>query len=182
MTKQLIPFATNDISALSRTLREQLAQLEHAPSHVEMLNILARAGGHKNFQHLRADAERQQAPQTPALPTLSERVEKVIRHFDAQGVMQRWPGKTNHQDLCLWAIWARIPAAEDFSEREINGFIIAAHSFGDHALLRRSLVDAHMLGRTPGGRSYTRIEKQPDADAIALLAALRAIAPGGVAP
>ena len=86
--------------------------------------------------------------------------------------MQRWPGKTSHGDLCLWVLWSRIPPGQDFSERDINALIQAGHSFGDHALLRRSLVDMKMLARTQDGRIYRRIEKQPDADARALMDAI----------
>lgn len=93
--------------------------------------------------------------------------------------MIRWPGRTNHQDLCLWVIWSRIPADARFSEREINRFIIDAHSFGDYAILRRSLVDARMLARTPDGRIYRRIEKQPPPDALALLSAIATRSPAG---
>lgn len=175
MSKQFIPFATPDISTLARSLRQQLARLEHAPTHVEMLNLLAKANGHANFQHLRAEAQAQGrlAAEPSAEPPIDHaRIEKVLRHFDAQGRMVRWPGKTNHQTLCLWVIWSRIPADQRFSEREINQFIIDAHLFGDHAILRRSLVDAHMLARTPDGKLYRRIEKKPDPDALALLAAI----------
>jgi len=177
MSKQLIPFATSDISTLARSLREQLGQLAQSPTHVEMLNMLAKAGGHANFQHLRADAAargRLSAEPADAALTDHARVEKVLRHFDAEGRMIRWPGRTNHQDLCLWVIWSAIPAKERFSEREINQFIIDGHLFGDHAILRRSLVDAAMLARTPDGRIYRRIEKQPPPDALALLGALAA--------
>ena len=174
MSKLHVPFATSDISALARSLRTQLGKLDHTPSHVEMLNMLARAIGHANFQHLRADAEAHArlTADTPEPQADHARVEKVIRHFDDSGTMIRWPSKTNHQTLCLWVIWSRIPAEQRFSEMEINRFIIDSHSFGDHAILRRSLVDAKMLARTPDGKLYRRIEKKPDPDALALLAAV----------
>lgn len=167
MTKQLIAFAHPDLSALAKSLRSQLAALDHKPSHVEMLNLLARASGHANFQSLRANFI------PGSIPAFDQsRVDKVIRHFDAQGRMVRWPSKTNHQDLCLWVIWSRIPATERLSEKELNEHIIDAHLFGDHAILRRSLVDAGMLARTPDGRVYRRIEQLPPADATALLQAI----------
>nr|WP_295887849.1 DUF2087 domain-containing protein [uncultured Devosia sp.] len=174
MSKLHVPFSVPDITTLARSLREQLGKLDHAPSHVEMLNMLARANGHANFQHLRADAQAQSRLSTvPAEERVDHaRVEKVLRHFNDAGTMIRWPSKTNHQTLCLWVIWSRIPADRRFSEREINQFIIEGHSFGDHALLRRSMIDAHMLTRTPDGRLYRRIEKKPDPDALALLAGI----------
>jgi hypothetical protein len=174
MSKLHVPFAATDITAIARSLREQLGKLDHAPSHVEMLNMLARANGHANFQHLRADAQAQSRLSTvpPEQRVDYARVEKVLRHFNDAGVMIRWPSRTNHQMLCLWVIWSRIPAEQRFSEREINQFIIDAHLFGDHAILRRSMVDAHMLARTPDGRLYRRIEKKPNPDALALLSAI----------
>lgn len=174
MSKLLIPFATPDLSSLARSLRAQLAALGHAPSHVEMLNLLAKAAGHANFQHLRANAEAEgRLTVQPADPPADHvRIEKVLRHFDQTGRMIRWPGKTNHQDLCLWAIWSRLPADTRMSEPEVNEIIKDAHHFGDHAILRRSLVDMKMLARTPDGRLYRRIEKAPPPDAQALLTAL----------
>lgn len=171
MSKQLIPFAVPDLSALAKSLRSQLATLDHKPTHVEMLNLLARASGHANFQALRAGF----VPQP--VPFDQSRVDKVIRHFDASGRMVRWPSRTNHQDLCLWVIWSRIPTTERLSEAELNAYIIDAHLFGDHAILRRSLVDAGMLARTPDGRVYRRIEQTPPADAVALLDAIAARLP-----
>lgn len=174
MSKLQVPFAVADITVLARSLRAALDKLDHAPSHVEMLNMLARAAGHANFQHLRADAQaRERLTAGPAEPQVDHaRVGKVLRHFDDDGVMIRWPGRTNHQSLCLWVIWSRIPADQRMSERDINQVIIAGHSFGDHAILRRSLVDAGMLIRTPDGKLYRRVEKQPEPDALALLAAI----------
>lgn len=167
MSRPHLPLAVADISAFARSLRAQLAKAEGQPSHVEMLNMLARANGHRNFQHFRAGAD--PAPQNA--PAFDEaKVEQVLRHFDEAGRMVRWPGRTHHQTLCLWGVWAYIPADERLSEAEINSFITRAHSFGDYAILRRSLVDAAMLARTPDGRVYRRIEKTPPPEGAALLA------------
>lgn len=167
MSKQLVPLAISDLSAFAKSFRKSLAALDHAPTHVELLNLLAKAAGHQNFQALRADL----IP-APTNGVDTDRLQKVIRHFDTTGRMQRWPGKTSHQDLCLWVIWSCIPADQDFSEGAVSDLIKQAHTFGDHALLRRSLVDMKMLGRTPDGKIYRRIEKQPDADARALIEAI----------
>lgn len=167
MSKQLVPLALPDLSAFAKSLRKSLIALDHAPTHVELLNLLAKSAGHQNYQALRANLI--PGSQTPAH---NERVDKVIRNFDAAGRMQRWPSKTSHQDLCLWIIWSRIPPDTRFTEREVSEIIINAHAFGDHALLRRSLVDMKMLARTPDGKVYQRLEKQPDPDAIALMEAI----------
>ena len=45
MSRPALPFASGDISALARALERQIAAHDGPPGHVEMLNMLARAGG-----------------------------------------------------------------------------------------------------------------------------------------
>jgi hypothetical protein len=114
----------------------------------------------------------------PAQPTAVEtadpdRVTRALRVFDAEGRMARWPNKTQLQVLCLWALWARLPALREMTEPEVNAVLKDGSTFGDHVLLRRSLIDHGLATRTADGRSYRRAERRPPADARALLAALR---------
>ena len=62
MSRTLLPFHVPDVSQLARTLRGQLDRPRGPPGHVEVLNILARAAGYRNFQHLRSAALRAAAP------------------------------------------------------------------------------------------------------------------------
>jgi hypothetical protein len=54
MSRTLLPFNSDDISSLARSLKAQLANCESQPSHLELLNMLVRANGYRNFQHYRA--------------------------------------------------------------------------------------------------------------------------------
>ena len=54
MSRTAIPVQTSDISGLARSLRAQLANQDTVPGHVELLNMLARSVGCRNFQQLRA--------------------------------------------------------------------------------------------------------------------------------
>src|SRR5689334_17900930 len=60
MTREAIPFVVPDLSQFARTLgrslKERHASKTEPPGHVELLNLLARAGGHRNLQSLRAAA------------------------------------------------------------------------------------------------------------------------------
>lgn len=174
MSRPHIPFAVADLSAFAKSLRAHLASHDGLPSHVELLNMLARAGGHSNFQHLRSEAlTPSTAPVTSAqaTPPLDRaKVEQVLRHFDDKGRMMRWPGKTNHQMLCLWGIWTYIPSGQRLTEREVNAAITEGHTFGDYAILRRSMVDEGLLARTPDGRIYRRIEQLPPPEGLAIIA------------
>ena len=68
MSRTPLPFAVEDLTALARGLERQLAEHDGRPGHVEMLNMLARAGGFRNFQHFRAQAETIDRLATPVAP------------------------------------------------------------------------------------------------------------------
>jgi len=174
MSRQLLPFHADDISALARALRGQIVSLDHPPGHVELLNMLARASGWRNFQHLRAQWEARQhleAPPPPPLPMTVDhvRVRRTARHFDESGRLVRWPGKHSERQLCLWVLWSRLPAKAVMTEVEVNQALTDGHSFGDYALLRRWLCDWAMMTRTADGREYRRAEVRPPPEALALL-------------
>ncbi len=178
MTRTPIAFSVDDISALAKSLRKQCEGRDTLPGHVELLNMLARSAGHQNFQQFRSLAAPSQpaaeAPRpAPIGPDLAL-VERVLRHFDGDGRLIRWPARRSQQLLCLWALWAAFPARESLDDSDVKALLARRHSFADHALLRRELVDMGLLARTADGRDYRRIEREPPADARALIRALSA--------
>jgi len=176
MSRIALPLEVADLSAFTRALREQL---EHPPSHLELLNMLCRSAGFRNYQHFRADAEARQrlatAREVQPAPD-HQLVEKVSRHFDGEGRLLRWPSKAPHLKLCLWVLWSRIPSSRVLSEREINELLNEWHVFGDHAVLRRALFEAGLVDRTQDGRKYRRIEQKPPVELGALLARVKSVA------
>ena len=178
MSRSVMPFAADDISSLARSLKTQLSALERQPGHVELLNILARAVGFQNFQHFHAQqaALAQLAaavPETPRDPVDMGRVKRLLRLFDGQARLLRWPPKQSQQQTCLWILWSKLPRRQVLCEAEINRLLQALHDFGDHALLRRWLCDYGMVVRTVDGSQYRRVERKPTAEALALLACLK---------
>jgi len=172
MPKIEFPFAAKDLSALARSLNRALKACDHAPSHVQLLNMLVQSVGYKNFQHFRAQYQAQaqlaNAPRAPE-PVDHLLVARVARHFDPAGSLTRWPGKATHRRLCLWVFWSRIPAGRVLSEAQLNALLAAHHHFGDHALLRRELFDGGLVSRTADGREYRRLERRPPPEAVALI-------------
>lgn len=175
MSRTPVPFAVGDIAQLARTLRQQLDGRDSVPSHVEMLNLLAKAGGFRNFQHMkaqRADFVESQAEIVAEAQTVSDadikRIKQVIRHFDSDGRLVRWPKKFTLRMFCLWVMWSRIPARTVLTEPEINALLLDQHHFEDHALLRRELVDRTFVERSADGRQYKRLEYQPPAEVLEL--------------
>jgi len=180
MSRNLQPFTAGDISAFARSLRQQLAGVQYPPGHLQLLNMLARAAGHRNYQSYRAQLAAQRrldtAPPPPA-PVDYVQLQRLARHFDDAGRLSRWPSKFSFQEPCLWVVWSQLPAREPFTEDQLNQHLRDRHTFGDHALLRRELCDHGLVARTPDGREYRRIERQPGPDALALIRHLSARRP-----
>src|SRR5215469_10021281 len=119
MSKTVFPLHITDISALARSLNHQISGIEHSPSHLEMLNMLARSAGFRNFQHFRAQAEAHAGLVSPDVPSPEVdyvEVKRTARFFDAKGRLFQWPGKRSQQTQCLWVLWSRLPARRPFSE------------------------------------------------------------------
>lgn len=183
MSKTPLPYIAADISSVARSLREQLG--EHAPqqeppSHVALLNMLARAVGKRNFQAFRAastlvcqlDQRAAPAPAVELAPPAG--ADRFARLLDAEGRVNRWPIKRRPvQLLILWYIWSKFPARRMYTEREVNAVIKAWETFGDHVLLRRELVELGLLKRTKDGSEYRKVAVKPSPEISAFLRQLQ---------
>jgi len=184
MPRQTVPLHADDISsfakALARQLSDALDKQPRPPGHVELLNMLARAAGHRNFQSLRVQppiASPAEAPAEQASPALSDIAQKALRQYDDQGRLTRWPIKFSVQRMMLWGLWMRFDARRKYSEREVNEVLRAWHLFGDHCTLRRELINMRLLERKPDGSQYRKLPARPDADTMAFMRALRQRSP-----
>jgi hypothetical protein len=187
--RERTPLVAADLSAFAKALRTQLAERIDSgaglPGHVEMLNLLARAAGHRNVQALKAAAAHAVATPAPLHrwhgpkdPALTPSADRTLRSFDAQGRLLRWPGKRPEQVLALWCLWMAFDGKRRYSEREVNEVLNTRHAFGDHCLLRRELVELKLLARTAGGEQYGKLAARPSEETAALLRAVRARAAG----
>lgn len=132
MSRNVLPFYVADVAALARNLRRQLNSFENFPSHVEVLNLLARAGGYKNFQHLKAEHDVRSGgipPRQPAPEIDFRTVKRLLRFFDEAGRLVRWPGKYSQRILCLWVLWSRLAPRTVYTEQEISSFFEHPASF-----------------------------------------------------
>lgn len=176
MTRTAVPLRVDDLSPFAKTLRQGLAQREGVPTHVELLNLLAKAAGFQNYQHLRADAgtaDRLAAAAEAAPRADLAQVEKAARYFDDGGILRSWPARFNLQLLCLWVLWSRLPPETSYTERQISDLLRDWHDFGDPALLRRAMYEAKLVDRTIDGLDYRRIEQAPPPELKPLLQFLR---------
>ncbi|MCG7494948.1 DUF2087 domain-containing protein [Thalassobius sp. Cn5-15] len=173
MTKSPLPLTVEDLTPFTRALAKELGT--SAPAHLSLMNMLARAAGFQNVQHMRAAHaahKRLERPQAAIQPD-SRTVERCLHQFDEAGRLIQWPAKRAIQTLALWALWARLPADTQMDEKTINTHLNAAHLFNDPATLRRTMISCTLLTRKRDGSGYRRIERVPPVEAKALITALR---------
>jgi hypothetical protein len=185
--RALLPLHCADLSSFTKALRRDLGEHLQAhpgsvPSHVQLLNMLARAAGHRNVQALKAQAvalppaPAQPAPAAapPADAQLSAHAAKALTQFDDHGRLARWPYKFSVQRLAMWGLWLRFDSGRTYTEREVNDILKAWTIYGDHVTPRRELVEMKLLGRKSDCSAYWKEPQRPSDEVRALLKALRA--------
>ena len=197
MTKELFALHIADVSAFARSLGQALLE-RHAdrpspPGQVELLNLIARTQGQRNWpalrQALRTEASALSAParpvgasaagasaksaETPAV-LLSDNARKALAQFDNHGRLIRWPVKFTVQKLVMWVLWTRFDAKRAYTESEVNAILKPANLFSDHVTLRRELINHRLMARRSDGSEYRKLPARPDDEARALLSAWRA--------
>ncbi|HUR89581.1 MAG TPA: DUF2087 domain-containing protein [Ramlibacter sp.] len=174
MPKIPVPYVAADITTVARALKSALDERHDAgrppPSHVELLNLLSRAAGARNFQTLKAA----KVEVEPAATELSPTARKALLQFDEAGRLIRLPHKFSVLRMVAWVLWTPFTARRDYTEKEVNTILNAHHTFGDPATLRREMVDMQLLGRESDCSRYWKEPKRPDADTRAFLQAWRA--------
>ncbi len=86
-------------------------------------------------------------------------IPKAIRGFFDGDKLKQWPGKYSKKLLCIEYIAEKIEAGKEFSDAEIKEVLNEWHTFNDPATLRRELIEAKVLDRSPDGRLYWKVEK-----------------------
>ncbi|MEW6705114.1 MAG: DUF2087 domain-containing protein [Pseudomonadota bacterium] len=170
--RESVPLMAPDLSQFARTLGRSLKERHAAqadpPGHVELMNLLARAAGHRNLQSLRAAALRPlprpaRAPDEPAAtPPLGANARKALQQFDASGRLVRWPHKFSVQRLAMWALWTHFDGRRVYTEREVNEILKAWHTYGDHVTLRRELINHRLMTRKSDCSEYRKLPVRPD--------------------
>lgn len=74
--------------------------------------------------------------------------------LDADGKVKRWPKKAAERTAVLEYFAGKFETGKDYTEMEVNAVIGSLHTFSDNSGLRREMITAKMLNRTPDGRRY----------------------------
>jgi len=196
MSRLPLSLVVPDVSLFAKSLGQSLKTRHTAgsppPGHVELLNLMARALGHRNLQSLQAAAANPTGPlpaadlPEAALPdaplaaedrppplALSDNARKALMQFDSRGRLLRWPTKFSVQKLAMWVLWTLFDGRRVYTEREVNEVLKAANGFDDHATLRRELINHQLLSRKPDCSEYRKLPARPDDETRALLQAWR---------
>ncbi len=184
MPRSPLSVSVPDVSLFAKALGQSL-QTRHAagsppPGHVELLNLVARALGHRNLQSLQAAAASPALPPPPLAvedrpppARLSDNARKALGQFDSRGRLLRWPVKYSVQALAMWVLWTLFDGRRVYTEAEVNQILKAANAFGDHVTLRRELINHRLLSRKSDCSAYRKLPARPDPEARALLQAWR---------
>ena len=132
----VVPDASLFAKALGQSLQTRHAAGQPPPGHVELLNLLARALGHRNLQSLQAATLVQSLPppvlaaeDRPPPDKLSDNARKALGQFDSRGRLVRWPVKYSVQALAMWVLWTLFDGRRVYTEAEVNQVLKAANAF-----------------------------------------------------
>lgn len=179
MPKTFFPFHAPDVSALAKSLCDSLQTRAETkpspPTHLEMLNLLARSSGARNFQAWRVRVEADTpVPALSAEPPLSPQIEKALRVFDEHARMTRWPVARPIQRLCTWYMWSKFEKRRSYAEREVNVLLSPWTTFQAHVTMRRELINDGLVTREIDGSNYQRVDHVPPPEVRQFLKALSA--------
>lgn len=72
--------------------------------------------------------------------------------------MHSWPARKRSalRAAALERLAGSFETSRNYDEQQVNTILRSVMDFEDHVLIRRELVDAKLLGRSPDGRRYWR--------------------------
>ena len=81
---------------------------------------------------------------------------KIDQFFDSEGRITQLPRKQKPRLAVLEYLAEKFEPGRAYSEQQVNAICGQWHTFGDHVLLRRELIDNHLLQRERDGSRYWR--------------------------
>jgi len=76
------------------------------------------------------------------------------RYLDHEGRVKIWPSKRTKQQMIAGYMTRGFTPGVRYTEKQVNAIIDELHTFGDYAILRRTLCDEGLLERSPDGSAY----------------------------
>ena len=70
-----------------------------------------------------------------------------------------WPSKPGKKQAAMEFIASKFEFGKEYAEKEVSEIIKTNHTFNDHPMLRRELINRNLLARTANGAKYWRVKK-----------------------
>lgn len=83
----------------------------------------------------------------------------ISKFLDEKNRIKIWPTKKDKIFEILNYLAAKFEYGQFYKEKEVNSIIENWHTFGDYFLIRRELIEYHLLSRTKNGARYWREEQ-----------------------
>lgn len=97
--------------------------------------------------------------------TEQQLIQKELKAFiDADGRVTALPARFKKQLMAYYWIASQLKEDGAWNERELNAVLNGLHTFGDPAVIRRTLFDLGVLDRDPRGTRYTLLSPFPSLD------------------
>ena len=78
----------------------------------------------------------------------------VEKFLDKENKIKAWPKRQEDKKLVVEYLATKFKSDKVYSEKEVNEVILSWHTFNDHTLLRRELIEQKYLTRTPDCKEY----------------------------
>ncbi len=80
--------------------------------------------------------------------------EAYKKYLDGDGKIRVWPKRNDDKLSVTEYLATKFEVGRVYSEKQVNEIIVLWHTFNDHTLLRRELIERKLLLRTPDCREY----------------------------
>lgn len=80
--------------------------------------------------------------------------------LDAEMKLKVWPSKPDKKQLAIEYLAEKFEYDKEYMEKEVSDIIRANHTFNDHPMLRRELINRKLLERTSNGAKYWRAKSE----------------------
>lgn len=83
-------------------------------------------------------------------------MESVQKYLDKNGKIKVWPKRNADKEVVIAYLSTKFTPQKTYSEKDVNEIINLNHTFADHTLLRRELIERNYLTRTPDCKEYKK--------------------------
>lgn len=80
--------------------------------------------------------------------------EELKKYLDRNNKIKVWPKRKDDKKTVVEYLSSKFENGKIYSEKEVNEIILSWHTFNDHTLLRRELIEQKFLTRTPDCKEY----------------------------